>query len=90
MRYIIIKQSHFVGHSAPAIAVRGTPPKRSRGLTPILGLKTICGWKLVGVHPEMVDFGSERGLSVFATAGIVSYSEDCKKAKTQLWAERCH
>jgi len=38
----------------------------------------------------MVDFGSEQGLSVLATAGIVGYSEDCKKAKTQLWAERCH
>jgi hypothetical protein len=33
---------------------------------------------------------SEQGLSVFATAGIVGYSEDCKKAKTQRWAERCH
>ena len=46
--------------------------------------------RLASVHPEMVDFGSEQGLSVFATAGIVNYSEDFKKAKTHLWAERCH
>jgi len=32
----------------------------------------------------MVVFGSEQGLSVFSTAGIVDYSEDCKKAKTQI------
>ena len=60
MRYIIIKQSHFVGLSAPAIAVRGTPPKLFRGLTPILGLKTICGWKLVG-YSENFLLDSKRG-----------------------------
>jgi len=35
----------------------------------------------------MVDFGSERGLSDFETAGIVSYSEDFKRAKTLLWSQ---
>ena len=37
----------------------------------------------------MVDFGSERGLSVFEAAGITCYFEDFKKAKTKLWAKRC-
>jgi len=37
----------------------------------------------------MVDFGSEQGLSDFETAGIARYSEDFKRAKTLLWAERC-
>jgi len=37
----------------------------------------------------MVDFGSEQGLSDFETAGIARYSEDFKRAKTPLWAERC-
>jgi len=36
----------------------------------------------------MVDFGSERGLSVFEAAGITCYFEDFKKAKTKLWAKR--
>jgi hypothetical protein len=44
---------------------------------------------LVSVDPEMVDFGSERGLSVFEAAGITCYFEDFKKAKTKLWAKRC-
>jgi hypothetical protein len=37
----------------------------------------------------MVDIGSEQGLSNFETAGIVSYSEYLKRAKTPLWADRC-
>jgi hypothetical protein len=41
------------------------------------------------VRPQMVDFGSEQGLSTFETAGIVSYVEDFKRAKTQPWAKRC-
>jgi hypothetical protein len=38
----------------------------------------------------MVDFGSERGLSVFETTDIVRYFEDFKKAKTKRWGKRCH
>jgi hypothetical protein len=38
----------------------------------------------------MVDFGSERGLSVFETGGIARYFEDFKKAKTKRWVKRCH
>jgi hypothetical protein len=45
--------------------------------------------KLPSVRPQMVDFGSEQGLSDFETAGIVRYSEDFKRAKTPLWAKRC-
>ena len=44
---------------------------------------------LYSVRPEMVDFGSERGPSVFETGGITSYLEDFKKAKTKRWAKRC-
>jgi hypothetical protein len=42
-----------------------------------------------GVLSETVGFGTGQGLSVFATAGIAGYSEDCKKAKTPPWAKRC-
>jgi hypothetical protein len=38
----------------------------------------------------MVDFGSERGLSVFEIRGIAGYFEDLKKAKTKRWAKRCY
>jgi hypothetical protein len=38
----------------------------------------------------MVDFGSEQGLSDFEPAGIARYSEELKRAKTPLWAKRCH
>jgi len=38
----------------------------------------------------MVDFGSGQGRSFFATAGVARYVEDCKKARTPSWAERCH
>jgi len=38
----------------------------------------------------MVGYGLAQGLSVFAIAGIVCYSENCKKAKMQLSAERYH
>jgi len=41
------------------------------------------------VHPEVVDFGSEQGLSDFETAGIACYFEDFKRAKTKLRAKRC-
>ena len=44
---------------------------------------------LTSVRPQMVDFGSEQGLSNFETAGIAGYFEDFKKAKTPLWAKRC-
>ncbi len=44
---------------------------------------------LVSVRPQMVDFGSEQGLSNFETAGIAGYVEDFKRAKTPLWAKRC-
>jgi hypothetical protein len=37
---------------------------------------------LANVHPEMVDFGSGQGMSVFETTGITCYFEDFKKAKT--------
>jgi hypothetical protein len=45
---------------------------------------------LSNVPPEMVDFGSERGLSIFETGGIASYFEDFKNAKTKCRAKRCH
>jgi len=41
------------------------------------------------VHPEMVGFGSEQGLSDFESAGIARYFEDFKRAKTKLWAKKC-
>ncbi len=52
---------------------------------------------LVSVRPQMVDFGSEQGLSDFethgvavtATAGVAGYVEDLKRAKTPLRAKRC-
>ena len=44
---------------------------------------------ITSVHPEMVDFGSEQGLSDFETAGIACYFEDSKRVKTKLWAKRC-
>ncbi len=43
----------------------------------------------VSVRPQMVDFGSQQGLSDFETAGIVGYGEDFKRAKTPLRAKRC-
>jgi len=49
-----------------------------------------CGMRdLDSVRPEMVDFGSEQGLSAFETTEIVNYFEDFKSAKTPLRAERC-
>jgi len=44
----------------------------------------------VSVHSEIVDFGSGRGHSVFATGGVARYVEDCKRARTLSWAERCY
>jgi len=44
---------------------------------------------LVSARPQMVDFGSEQGLSNFETAGISGYVEDFKRAKTPLRAKRC-
>jgi hypothetical protein len=38
----------------------------------------------------MVDFGPERGLSVFETTDRVHYFEDFKKAKTKRRAKRSH
>ncbi len=40
-------------------------------------------------RPQMVDIGSEQGLSNIETAGIAGYVEDFKRAKTPLWAKRC-
>ncbi len=58
---------------------------------PALGFA--AAWKKTGfidsVHPEMVDFGSGQGRNAFATAGVASYVEDCKRVRTQAWAERC-
>jgi 7,8-dihydro-6-hydroxymethylpterin dimethyltransferase len=45
---------------------------------------------LASALPEVVDFGSERGLSVFETTDIARYFEDFKNAKTKCWAKRCH
>jgi len=53
---------------------------------PVAYCRTFC---LSSVCPEMVDFGSEQGLSDFETAGIAGYSEEFKRAKTPLWAKRC-
>ena len=52
---------------------------------------------LTSVRPQMVDFGSEQGLSDFETdgvavpalAGVAGYVEDLKRAKTPFRAERC-
>ncbi len=41
------------------------------------------------VRPQVVDFGSEQGLSNFETGGIAGYVEDFKRAETPLWAKRC-
>jgi len=38
----------------------------------------------------MVDFGSKQGLSDFESAVIARYFEEFKRAKTPLWAKRCH
>jgi hypothetical protein len=46
-------------------------------------------WMGTSVRPQMVDFGSEQGLSNFETAGIAVYVEDFKRVKTPLWAKRC-
>ncbi len=47
-------------------------------------VQTLCS-----VRPQMVDFGSEQGLSNFETATIAGYVEDFKRAKTPLWAKGC-
>jgi hypothetical protein len=44
---------------------------------------------LLSARSQVVDFGSEQGLSDFETAGIACYVEDFKRAKTPLWAKRC-
>jgi len=44
---------------------------------------------LTSVRPQMVDFGSEQGLSDFETGGVAGYVEDLKRAKTPLRAKRC-
>jgi hypothetical protein len=41
----------------------------------------ISGWKLNGVDPEVVNFGSGQGLSVFATAGIVRLFRGLQKCE---------
>jgi hypothetical protein len=51
-------------------------------------MKALCFY-LTSVHPQMVGFGSEQGLSNFETGGIAGYVEDFKRAKTPLRAKRC-
>ena len=41
----------------------------------------------MSIQIRLKRIGSKQGLSVISTAGIVNYSEDYKKAKTQLWAK---
>lgn len=41
------------------------------------------------VCSQVVDFGSEQGLSDFETGGIVGYVEGLKRARTPLRAEKC-
>ncbi len=62
---------------------------------PVRAIK--CLYPLTSVRPQMVDFGSEQGLSNFETdgvavpalAGIAGFVEDFKRAKTPLRAKRC-
>ncbi|MCX5822373.1 MAG: hypothetical protein NTY86_02405, partial [Deltaproteobacteria bacterium] len=58
-------------------------------LNALLGFHFRPPFIISSVHLEMVDFGSEQGLSDFETAGIAGYFEDFKRAKMQLWAKRC-
>jgi len=44
--------------------------------------------KLDSVHPEMVDFGSEQGLSVFATAGIVVLFRGLQKSENAALGQK--
>ena len=44
----------------------------------------------ISAHPKMADFGSVQGRSYFVTAGVASYVEDCKIARTLAWTEKCH
>ena len=43
---------------------------------------------LISVHPEMVDFGSEQGLSVFATAGIVVLFRGLQKSENAALGQK--
>jgi len=38
----------------------------------------VYGWSIVSVRLQIVDFGSEQGLSDFETGGVVGYVEDLK------------
>jgi hypothetical protein len=38
-------------------------------------------WKQISAHPEIVDFGSGQGLSVFATTGIVCLFRGLQKSE---------
>ncbi len=38
----------------------------------------------------MVDLDSGQGHSDFVTGVVASYFEDCKRARTPAWAERCY
>ena len=44
--------------------------------------------KLDSVRPEMVDFGSERGLSVFATTGIVHLFRGLQKSENEALGQK--
>jgi hypothetical protein len=51
-------------------------------------LRAIFGWKLTSVHPETVDFSSGRGLSVFATAGIVRLFRGLQKSENEALGQK--
>jgi hypothetical protein len=43
---------------------------------------------LNSVYPEMVEFGSERGLSVFAAAGIVLLFRGLQKSENEALGQK--
>jgi hypothetical protein len=43
---------------------------------------------LVSVHPEIVDFGSGQGLSVFATTGIVRLFRGLQKSENAAMGQK--
>jgi hypothetical protein len=44
--------------------------------------------RLISVHPEMVDFGSGQGLSIFATAGIVGLFRGLQKSENAALGQK--
>jgi hypothetical protein len=45
-------------------------------------------WKLISAHPEIVDFGSGQGLSVFATTGIVCLFRGLQKSENAALGQK--